>query len=146
MQPTRLNPRIMILIPLLMAAAGGAVIWDSQRLDENFRSLYLLLRTARLDALYKRTTIVVLFDGDRVVVSDRKNSKFTTTTIPMIERVEYDTTLGKDMIVYDWQGTSAYNKREHGGEIMLRSLLGFRRYIHVNCNGVVREGRYPEGE
>jgi hypothetical protein len=46
----------------------------------------------------------------------------------------------------DLHGTSAYNKRVHDGEIMLKSLLGFTRYIHVNCNGVVAEGRYPEEE
>jgi hypothetical protein len=27
---------------------------------------------------------------------------------------------------------------------MLKSLLGFRRYLHVNCTGMVKEVRYPE--
>jgi hypothetical protein len=67
-----------------------------------------------------------------------------TTKIPMTVRVDYDTVMENDMIIYNWRGTAAYNKRVHGGEIMLKSLLGFRRYIHVNCNGVVTEGRYPE--
>jgi hypothetical protein len=67
-----------------------------------------------------------------------------TISIPMIAKVDYDTTIGNSMIVYNWRGTAAYNKRIHGGEIMLKSLLGFRRYIHVNCNGMVTEGRYPE--
>ena len=62
----------------------------------------------------------------------------------MIARVDYDTIMRNDMIVYTWRGTAAYNKRVHGGEIMLKSWLGFRRYIHVNCSGVVTEGRYPE--
>ena len=62
----------------------------------------------------------------------------------MIARVNYDTIMRNDIIVYTWRGTAAYNKRVHGGEIMLMSLLGFRRYIHVNCNGLVTEGRYPE--
>jgi hypothetical protein len=47
-------------------------------------------------------------------------------------------------MVFGMQGTtSEHNKRIHGGEIMLKSILGFKKYIHVNCNGYVREGRYP---
>jgi hypothetical protein len=34
--------------------------------------------------------------------------------------------------------------RQIAREFMLKSLLGFRGYIHVNCNGLVTEGRYPE--
>jgi len=97
-----------------------------------------------LDAFYKDTTIIVKFNGNTVTVTNQKDSKNMTTTIPMISRVNYDTLMGNDMIVYTWRGTAEYNKKIHGGEIMLKSLLGFRRYIHVNCNGLVTEGRYPE--
>ena len=136
--------KTLIFILATIAVAYGAILWDLQRLDKNFNQLYLLLRTARVDALYKRTTIIVRFNGNRVTVTNQKDSKNMTTTIPTIAKVSYDTVMGNDMIVYDLHGTSAYNKRVHGGEIMLKSLLGFRRYIHVNCNGVVTEGRYPE--
>jgi hypothetical protein len=65
--------------------------------------------------------------------------------IPRIKLVDYDTTLEDNMIVFGKQGTtSEHNKRIHGGEIMLKSILGFKKYIHVNCNGYVTEGRYPE--
>jgi len=67
-----------------------------------------------------------------------------TTVIPTIARVDYDTTMGNDMIVFTWRGTAEHNKKVHGGEIMLKSMLGFRRHIHVNCTGLVKEGRYPE--
>ena len=144
MRPKRLNLKILIFILLPIAVAGVAVAWDLQRLDKHFNRLYSLLRTARLDALYKRTIIIVSFNDNKVTVTDQKDLKNMTTTIPMIVKVDYDTVMGNDMIVYDLHGTSAYNKRVHGGEIMLKSLLGFRRYIHVNCNGVVTEGRYPE--
>ncbi len=77
-------------------------------------------------------------------LTNQKDSKNMTTTIPSIARVDYDTVMGNNMIVFTWRGTGEYNKKIHGGEIMLRSLLGFRRYIHVNCTGLVREGRYPE--
>lgn len=97
-----------------------------------------------MDALYMRTKVVVRFSGKAVTVTNQKDSKSMTTIIPRIANVDYETAIGKDMIVYDLHGTSAYNKRVHGGEIMLKSVLGVRRYIHVNCNGVVSEGRYPE--
>lgn len=140
----RLNIRTFIFILLPIAVASVAISWDLQRLDKDFNQLYSLLKTARWDAFYKDTTIIVRFNGNTVTVTNQKDSKNMTTTIPMIARVDYDTVMGNDMIVYAWRGTAAYNKRVHGGEIMLKSLLGFRRYIHVNCNGLVTEGRYPE--
>ena len=131
-------------ILLAIAVAGYAVSWDLRRLDEDFNHLYSLLKTTRWDAFYRDTTIIVRFNGSTVTLTDEKDTKNMTTTIPMIARVDYDTAMGKDMIVYGWRGTAEYNIRVHGGEIMLRSLLGFRRYLHVNCNGLVTEGRYPD--
>ena len=143
MLPKHFTIRTLIFILLPIAVASVAISWDLQRLDKDFNRLYSLLKTARWDAFYKDTTIIVRFNGNTVTVANQKDSKNMTTTIPMIARVDYDTVMGNDMIVYTWRGT-AYNKRVHGGEIMLKSLLGFRRYIHVNCNGLVTEGRYPE--
>jgi hypothetical protein len=144
MRQKHLNIRTLIFILLPIAVASVAILWDLQRLDKNFNSLYSLLKTARWDAFYKDTTIIVRFNGSVVTVTNQKNSTSITSTIPTISRVDYDTVMGKGMIVYDWRGTAEYNKRVHGGEIMLKSLLGFRRYIHINCNGMVTEGRYPE--
>ena len=136
--------KTVIFILLTIAVVYGGILWDLQRLDKNFNQLYLLLRTARVDALYMKTTVIVRFNGNTVTVTNQKDSRNITTAIPMIARVDYDTVMGNDKIVYDWRDTAAHNKRVHGGEIMLKSLLGFRRYIHVNCNGLVTEGRYPE--
>ncbi len=63
-----------------------------------------------------------------------------------INDVRYDSTLGIDTIVFQQGVTSTFNKRIHGGEIILRSWLGFTKHIHINCAGHVREGRYPEEE
>ena len=136
--------KTLIFILLTIAVVYGGILWDLQRMNKDFNQLYLLLRTARVDALYMKTTVIVRFNGNTVTVTNQKDSRNITTAIPMIAKVDYDTVMGKGMIVYDWRGTAAYNKRVHGGEIMLKSLLGFRRYIHVNCNGLVTEGRYPE--
>ena len=140
----RINIKEVFLCLAVILVAGLFVIWDMQRLDKDFNRLFLLLKTARVDAFYKSTIITVRFDGDMVTVSDQKDSKSITTTMPTISKVDYDTTMGNNRVVFDWRGTAAYNKRIHGGEIMLLSLLGFKRYIHVNCNGMVMEGRYPE--
>ncbi|HAR97895.1 MAG TPA: hypothetical protein DCS11_03170 [Syntrophus sp. (in: bacteria)] len=125
-----------------MTTAGGAVVWDVHRLDRDFKLLFSLLGQARLDAFYRDTTVIVAF-GDRIVtVSDDKGSR-RVAAIPSLSDVDYDTTLGDDRIVYTWRGTAHHNRREHGGEILLKSLLGFKRYLHVNCNGLVRDGKYP---
>ena len=50
------------------------------------------------------------------------------------------------MVVFDGHGTSAYSKRVHGGDIRLKSWLGFRKNIVVRCTGLVMEGVYPEDE
>ncbi|HSL40351.1 MAG TPA: hypothetical protein VK857_08265, partial [Desulforhopalus sp.] len=64
---------------------------------------------------------------------------------PTIKEVNYDTKIGKNMIVIHRGTTELFNERVHGGEIELKSWCGFKKYIHVNCAGVVSEGRYPEG-
>ena len=65
----------------------------------------------------------VKFNGKTVTVTDQNNSATTTATIPSIVRVDYDTTLDYNMIVFTWRGTEQYNERIHGGEIMLKCVL-----------------------
>jgi len=50
---------------------------------------------------------------------------------------------GDNMIIFTGHGTSGYNKRIHGGDLSLKSWLGFRKNIAVNCTGLVTEGVYP---
>jgi predicted small integral membrane protein len=138
--------KTLIFILSIIAIVYGGILWDIQRLDKDFDQLFLLLRTARVDALYMETIVIVKFNGSKVTVINQKDSKEMTRTFSTIAKVDYDTTMGNDMIVYDRYGTGEYNKRVHGGEIMLKSLMGFRRYIHVNCTGLVTEGRYPKEE
>jgi len=144
MSPKRLKPKYLIFVLLFIAAAIFAASWDLNRLNTDFNRLFTLLRAARADAFYKDTTIIFRFNGETLTVTDQNASTTTTSAIPSISAVDYDTTLGKDMIVFTWRGTEQYNKRIHGGEITLKSMLGFRRYIHVNCTGLATEGRYPE--
>jgi len=53
-----------------------------------------------------------------------KVQEYVTAPISNNE-LNYDTTLGDDMILFDGHGTSAYNRREHGGDVRLKSWLGF---------------------
>ena len=133
---------LLIVCPLLMIT--GLAVLDYNRLAMDFDHLSSLLKNAWLKAIHTNTKMIVKFDGHQVTVTSEETSRTITAEIPTLDRVDYDTTLGDDMIVFTGHGTNAYNKRVHGGEIMLRSVLGFRRYIHVNCTGYVREGRYPE--
>jgi len=63
----------------------------------------------------------------------------------ILNEVKYDTTLGDDMIVFCRCGMGEYNKREHDGDLRLKSWLGFRKNIAVNCTGLVTGGVYPGG-
>jgi hypothetical protein len=111
--------RIAFLLLLLSAAILGFLLtWDMKRLDEDFTRLYKILGTARLDAFYKETTIIVRFNGTTVTVTNQNDSKSTTTTIPTLAKVDYDTDMGHNMIVYTWRGTADHNKRIHGGSCL----------------------------
>ncbi len=83
---------------------------------------------------------------EEITITDRKTGEvISSLNIPTLHQVNYDTTLGDDMIVFDSHGTSEYNKRVHGGDLMLKSCLSFRKNIAVNCTGLVTEGLYPGG-
>ncbi|RJP41121.1 MAG: hypothetical protein C4548_09630 [Desulfobacteraceae bacterium] len=64
--------------------------------------------------------------------------------MPTLYQVNYNTTLGKDMIVFSPTGTHEHNIRIHGGDIRYRSWLGFKKNLAVNYNGLVNAGMYPE--
>ena len=85
--------KTLIFILLTIAVVYGGFLWDLQRLDKNFKQLFLLLRTARGDALYKDTTVIVRFNGNTVTVTNQKDSRNITTAIPMVARVDYDLSL-----------------------------------------------------
>jgi len=113
--------KTVIFILLTIAVVYGGILWDLQRLDKNFNQLYLLLRTARVDALYMKTTVIVRFNGNTVTVTNQKDSRNITTAIPMIARVDYDTVMGKGMIVYDWRGTGAAQQHTTKGFMAVKS-------------------------
>jgi len=132
------------VLTALFVAMGGFVLWDYARVIEDFIDLRALLRNTRYLAVSKDKALVVWFSGKEVMVADGKTGRvLNLLTIPTLDQVNYGTTLGENMLVFDGRGTSAYNKRVHGGDLRLTSWLGFRKNIAVNCTGLVTEGLYP---
>ncbi len=137
--------RILILT-ILFTGAGFFVLWDYYRVDRDFLELKALLREARHRAITKNKTLVVRFVSREITITDRKTCEVISgLNIPTLAEVNYNTTLGDNMIVFDGRGTSEFNKRVHGGDLRLKSWFGFRKDIAVNCTGLVTEGRYPGG-
>jgi len=135
--------RILILT-ILFTSAGTFVLWDYYRVDRDFSALKALLQDSRYRAIGNDKTFVARFSGKEVVISDKNTGSISKALIvPTLEKVNYDTTIDDNMIVFTGHGTSAYNKREHGGDLRLKSWFGFRKNIAVNCTGLVTEGIYP---
>ncbi len=135
--------RILILT-ILFTGIGTFVLWDHSRVDRDLSALKALLRETRYRAISKNKTLIARFIGREITITDRKTGEvISNSTIPTLHQVNYDTTHGDDMIVFDGHGTSEYNKRVHGGDLRLKSWFGFRKNIAVNCIGLVTEGLYP---
>lgn len=89
----------------------------------------------------------ILFGSKKLSDLYTFNNEFIRSLpLPTLNQVNYNTTLGDNMIVFRPGGTHEHNTRIHGGDIRLKSWLGFSRSIAVNCNGYVKEGVYPEEE
>lgn len=145
MSGKRLRAAIRIAgLTLLLTTIGSFILWDYSNVVHDFSSLKALLRDTRNRAISENETIITRFDGKQVITMDGKNGVvLQTINMPTLSQVNYDTTLGENMIVFNGHGTSDFNKRVHGGDIRLRSWLGFTRNIAVNCTGLVTEGVYP---
>lgn len=129
---------------ILLTSAGTFVLWDYIRVDRDFSALKALLQDTRYRAIGNDRSFVARFSGKEVVVSDKNTGLvIKTLNVPTLDEVNYNTTLGDNMIVFTGHGTSKYNKREHGGDLRLKSWFGFKKNIAVNCTGLAMEGVYP---
>jgi len=135
--------KILFLV-LILVFIGSVVFYDYSRLKKDFKSVRSLLSDVRFRAIKKNRDITAQFIEKGLVIKDTKSAKvYSELKIPTLQNVNYDTTLGKDMIVFTGRGTARYNVRVHGGDLTLRSWFGFQKHIAVNCTGFVREGTYP---
>ena len=108
----------VVIMSLLFSGMGCFVLWDYSRVDRDFRHLKALLTDARMQTASRDKTFVARFRDKTVSITDNGTGMvIKTLTVPTLDKVNYDTTLGKDMIVFYERGTGKYNKRVHGGDI-----------------------------
>ena len=135
------------LLASVLSAVVIFIMWDHNRVNVDFQELKALLTDVRSQAVKQHRVLVARFTGKMVTIKDHgTGTVIETLEVPTLNQVNYDTTLGKSMIVFCDRGTSKYNKRVHGGDIRLKSWLGFRKNIVVRCTGLAMEGVYPEGD
>ena len=132
------------LLSALLSGVACFIMWDHHRVNMDFRLLKALLTDVRWQTAGRDKTLVARFADETVSITDNETGVvIDTLEVPTLNQVNYDTTLGENMIVFYSRGTGKYNKQVHGGDIRLKSWLGFRKNIVVRCTGLVMEGVYP---
>ena len=138
------KPYRVLILTLLIVSTGILVIQDYSRLTKDFSKLMSFLTKVRLKAMQDDVILITQFIGENVIVKDKNGNVLDSLHVSTLNKINYDTKLGKNMIVFSGRGTSPYNIRVHGGDMTLKSWFGFRKNIAVNCTGLVTEGLYPE--
>ena len=142
-----LNPWRVTALTLIIVLAGSFALWDHYRVNRDFASLKSLLMKTRNEALQSGKTFTTKFSGKDVKIQKGISGNLIQALhVPTLSAVNYDTKLGKDMIVFTSRGTDPYNIKIHGGDMTLRSWFGFQKYLAVNCTGFVSEGLYPDDQ
>ena len=141
----KINFKNVAVLSLLQIALFMMVFYDYLSVQNDFKALKTRLINIRMETISNDKILTVKFDEKKISISNyQTGQEVDSFEISTLNNVHYDTKLGKNMIVFDKGTTERFNIRIHGGEISLRSWFGFRKYIHINCAGYVREGRYPE--
>ena len=141
----KLSIRNIAIAASFLIGVSSFVLFDYHHLQKDFGKLKDDLMRIRFRSITESKPLTVKFNGNNISVHEFPDGPLIESLrFSTISKVMYDTTVGKNMIVYHTGTTSMHNKRVHGGEIVLRSWLGFSRHIHVNCAGLAQEGRYPD--
>ena len=139
-----IKPYRILLLTLLIVSIGILILQDYSRLTKDFSKLMSFLTKVRSKAMQNDVILITQFIGKNVIVKDKKGNVLDCLHVSTLNKINYDTKLGKNMIVFCGRGTSPYNIRVHGGYMTLKSWFGFRKNIAVNCTGLVKEGLYPK--
>jgi hypothetical protein len=142
----KIKPHRILILTLIIVSIGILVIQDYSRLTKDFSKLMSFLTKVRLKAIQNDVILITEFMEKNVIVKDKKGNISDSLYVSTLHKINYDTKLGKNMIVFSGRGTSPYNIRVHGGDMTLKSWFGFRKNIAVNCTGLVTEGLYPESQ
>jgi hypothetical protein len=119
-------------------------MFDHHRVQQDFFALKSFLNQARYSAIETNEKFIIRFHPKQATLHQFDGRLISILSIPTIYQVNYDTILGNDMIIFSPGGTHEHNIQIHGGDVRLRSWLGFEKNLAVNCNGYVSEGVYPE--
>jgi len=112
----------IVILAMVFSGIGTFGLWDYGRVNRDFSGLKALLKDTRHRAIRQNEVLAVRFNGKKAVVTDPKTGKgFNALYVPSLNEVDYDTTLGDAMIVFCRRGTVDFNKREHGGDLRLKS-------------------------
>ena len=139
-----IKPYRILILTLLIVSIGVLILQDYSRLTKDFSKLMSFLTKVRSKAMHNDVILITKFKGKDVIVKGEKGNVLDFLHVSTLHKVNYDTNLGKNMIVFSGRGTSPYNIRVHGGDMTLKSWFGFRKNIAVNCTGLVTEGLYPK--
>lgn len=136
---TRLKILTLIFITLSLISLP---LWDRYRIERDFTNTMRFLRYARLFSLDSNTAHAVIFEKKSAILQNvSTGKKIQRLKIGTLRNVNYDTKQGKDRIIFNDKGmTDSYNVNEHGGDIKLRSLFGFKKSIWIHCTGLATEG------
>ncbi len=132
------------MVAAIISAFGSLVLWDYHRLNRDFSALKHLLSRTRNKAIIEEKVFTAKFNGKDVIISNGSGGVIKTLNVPTLASINYDSTIGKDLIVFTEKGTTPYNVQIHGGDMTLKSWFGFKKHIAVNCTGLVTGGRYPD--
>lgn len=133
----------IVIFNVILICIFFFIYWDKNRINNDFSNTIKLLKDTRFTAIHNNQLMIVRFYKKKLIIEDKLRATVNYLSVPTLYRVNYDTTLGNNMIVFNGHGTSTYNIRIHGGDLTLKSWLGFKKHIHVNCTGLVKEGLYP---
>ena len=139
-----IKPYRVFILTLLIVSTGILVIQDYSRLTKDFSKLMSFLTKVRLEAMQNDVVLITQFKEKDVIIKRGNGDVLDVLHVSTLNKINYDTKHGKNMIVFSGRGTSPYNIRVHGGDITLKSWFGFRKNIAVNCTGLVTEGLYPK--
>ena len=110
------------MLSAVLSGLGCFVVWDYSRVNVDFRELKALLTDTRCQTAGQDKVLVARFIGNSVSITDNDTGAvIKTLDVPTLRQVNYDTTLGDNMIVFYNRGTGKYNKRVHGGDIRMKS-------------------------
>ena len=139
-----MNYKQIAAVSLIVVSIGCLVLFDYHRALNDFTNLKSFLSDTWYSTAKDGKSFIVRFKDKEAQLYSFEGTFIRKIQISTLYQVNYNTTKGNDMIIFTPKGTHTYNLRIHGGDIRLRSWLGFKKNIAVNCNGYVIEGVYPE--